>query len=94
MIDVTLIGLRLVELVQSGCKSCNLLNWVKMKRKFDSTKTLNAAQLITNRNNVNLEKNLRRLQSAPQYIHRLGLDAELVSHTGCVNCLEWSENGQ
>lgn len=67
-----------------------------MKRKFDSTtKVVNAAQLISKRTNVSLEKTLRdRLQSAPQYIHRLGLDAELVSHTGCVNCLEWSENGK
>lgn len=66
-----------------------------MKRKFDSTKVVNAAQLINNRNNVSLEKMLRaRLQSAPQFIHRLGLEKEMVGHTGCVNCLEWSENGQ
>ncbi|XP_057690774.1 WD and tetratricopeptide repeats protein 1 isoform X1 [Corythoichthys intestinalis] len=27
------------------------------------------------------------------FIKRLGLEAELQGHTGCVNCLEWNENG-
>lgn len=66
-----------------------------MKRKFDATKIVNAADLINHRTNVSLEKTLRdRLKTAPQYIHRLGLEKELVGHRGCVNCLEWSENGQ
>lgn len=67
-----------------------------MKRKFEnSTRVINAAQLINNRTNVSLEQTLRdKLQSAPQFIHRLGLEKELVGHHGCVNCLEWSENGK
>ncbi|XP_051922653.1 WD and tetratricopeptide repeats protein 1 isoform X1 [Hippocampus zosterae] len=27
------------------------------------------------------------------FIKRLGLEAELQGHTGCVNCLEWNEHG-
>uniref|UniRef100_A0A8D2J3B8 WD and tetratricopeptide repeats 1 n=1 Tax=Varanus komodoensis TaxID=61221 RepID=A0A8D2J3B8_VARKO len=27
------------------------------------------------------------------FIQRLGLEAELQGHTGCVNCLEWNEKG-
>ncbi|CAG00028.1 unnamed protein product [Tetraodon nigroviridis] len=27
------------------------------------------------------------------FIRRLGLEAELQGHTGCVNCLEWNEQG-
>ncbi|KAF3839966.1 hypothetical protein F7725_018683 [Dissostichus mawsoni] len=27
------------------------------------------------------------------FIKRLGLEAELQGHTGCVNCLEWNESG-
>ncbi|MCJ8750412.1 hypothetical protein PDJAM_G00264530, partial [Pangasius djambal] len=26
-------------------------------------------------------------------IKRLGLEAELQGHSGCVNCLEWNEKG-
>ncbi|XP_076163678.1 WD and tetratricopeptide repeats 1 [Ptiloglossa arizonensis] len=36
----------------------------------------------------------RRLQVTESLISRLGLEKELVGHAGCVNCLEWNENGQ
>lgn len=64
-----------------------------MKRKFE--RVVNSAHLINNRSTLGWEKALRdTLRSAPQYIHRLGLETELVGHTGCVNTIEWSENGQ
>lgn len=28
------------------------------------------------------------------FIRRLGLEAELQGHSGCVNCLEWNEKGE
>lgn len=28
------------------------------------------------------------------FIKRLGLEAELQGHSGCVNCLEWNERGE
>lgn len=60
-----------------------------------SRKVVNVAQLITQRNNIGIERTVRnKLQSAPQFIHRLGLEAELNGHTGCVNCIEWSDNVQ
>ncbi|XP_025099110.1 WD and tetratricopeptide repeats protein 1-like [Pomacea canaliculata] len=35
----------------------------------------------------------RVLQVTPALISRLGLEAELDGHQGCVNCLEWNETG-
>jgi len=35
----------------------------------------------------------RELQVNDSFMRRLGLDAELQGHTGCVNCLEWNEKG-
>ncbi|KAK3596933.1 hypothetical protein CHS0354_002500 [Potamilus streckersoni] len=35
----------------------------------------------------------RNLQVTPHLISRLGLEAELEGHQGCVNCLEWNEKG-
>ncbi|EAT49000.1 AAEL000008-PA, partial [Aedes aegypti] len=35
-----------------------------------------------------------RLKTAPQFIDKIELEAELKGHNGCVNCLEWSTNGR
>lgn len=35
----------------------------------------------------------QRFQFSDNFIRRLGLEAELEGHHGCVNCLEWSPNG-
>lgn len=66
-----------------------------MKRTYVYSKSLNTAQLISNRSYYSIETLIRnRLQAAPQFIDRLELEATLEGHNGCVNCLEWSENGQ
>ncbi|XP_041096542.1 WD and tetratricopeptide repeats protein 1 [Polyodon spathula] len=43
------------------------------------------------------EKGMLRFQRhyhvTDPFIKRLGLEAELQGHTGCVNCLEWNEKG-
>ncbi|XP_054012474.1 WD and tetratricopeptide repeats protein 1-like [Hylaeus anthracinus] len=36
----------------------------------------------------------QKLHVTESLIARLGLEKELVGHTGCVNCLEWNESGQ
>lgn len=36
----------------------------------------------------------QKLQVTDNLISRLGLEKELNGHSGCVNCLEWNENGQ
>lgn len=35
-----------------------------------------------------------RLKAAPQFVSNLDVEAKLEGHNGCVNCLEWSSNGQ
>ncbi|XP_066285635.1 WD and tetratricopeptide repeats protein 1-like [Branchiostoma lanceolatum] len=35
----------------------------------------------------------RSLQVCPPWVQRMGLEAELSGHSGCVNCLEWNEQG-
>lgn len=35
----------------------------------------------------------RKLHVTDQMVARLGLEAELEGHNGCVNCLEWNERG-
>lgn len=66
-----------------------------MKRTHIYSKSLNTAQLISNRSYYSIETLIRnRLQAAPQFIDRLELEATLEGHNGCVNCLEWSEDGQ
>uniref|UniRef100_A0AAZ3PHM4 WD and tetratricopeptide repeats protein 1 n=1 Tax=Oncorhynchus tshawytscha TaxID=74940 RepID=A0AAZ3PHM4_ONCTS len=50
-------------------------------------------------NNSEMQSDKRALGFQRQYhvtdpfISRLGLEAELQGHTGCVNCLEWNEQG-
>ncbi|XP_032828787.1 WD and tetratricopeptide repeats protein 1 isoform X1 [Petromyzon marinus] len=36
----------------------------------------------------------RRQHVTDAMVRRLGLEAELQGHTGCVNCLEWNEKGE
>lgn len=33
-------------------------------------------------------------QVTSEFIERLGLDKQLVAHDGCVNCVQWSEDGE
>ena len=35
----------------------------------------------------------RRYQVTPSSIERLGLETQLEGHRGCVNCLQWSMDG-
>lgn len=66
-----------------------------MKRKYGNGKVVNAAILLSDRTNFDLESTVRqKLQTAPQFIKRLELETELKGHNGCVNCLEWSDNGK
>lgn len=37
---------------------------------------------------------LQKLHVTENLISRLGLEKELIGHSGCVNCLEWNESGQ
>lgn len=39
-------------------------------------------------------KILQKLHVTENLISRLGLEKELIGHSGCVNCLEWNESGQ
>ncbi|XP_075551890.1 WD and tetratricopeptide repeats 1 [Dermacentor variabilis] len=36
----------------------------------------------------------RKLQVTEELVARLGLEAELEGHAGCVNCLEWNQKGE
>ena len=36
----------------------------------------------------------RHHQVTQEFINRLGLEKQLSGHDGCVNCIQWSENGQ
>lgn len=66
-----------------------------MKRTYIYSKSLNTAQLISDRSYYSIETLIRnRLHAASQFIDRLELEATLEGHSGCVNCLEWSDNGQ
>lgn len=35
-----------------------------------------------------------RLQTAPHLMDRIELEVILEGHNGCVNCLEWSDDGR
>lgn len=68
-----------------------------MKRRYfnPGKKNINVAQLMTDRKFYDIETLIRnRLQCASQFVKRLELDAILEGHMGCVNCLEWTTNGQ
>lgn len=66
-----------------------------MKRTYNYPKSLNTAQLLSDRSYYSIETLIKnRLHTAPQFIERLELEATLEGHNGCVNCIEWSEDGQ
>lgn len=66
-----------------------------MRRKFCYPKFVNTTQLVHDRGYYDIEAIIKnRQQIAPQFIRRLELDTELQGHSGCVNCLEWSDNGR
>lgn len=57
--------------------------------------TRNFAMVQNYRPYYNIETLVRnRLKAAPQFLQNLDVEAKLKGHTGCVNCLEWSSNGQ
>uniref|UniRef100_A0A182R0J6 WD and tetratricopeptide repeats protein 1 n=1 Tax=Anopheles farauti TaxID=69004 RepID=A0A182R0J6_9DIPT len=54
----------------------------------------NVAKILTQRDYWDVEHVLRsRLKTAAQFVDNIDLEAELRGHTGCVNCLQWSDNG-
>lgn len=66
-----------------------------MKRTYIYSKSLNTAQLISDRSYYSIETLIRnKLHAAPQFINTLELEATLEGHNGCVNCIEWSESGR
>ncbi|ETN62216.1 wd and tetratricopeptide repeat protein [Anopheles darlingi] len=65
-----------------------------MKRKQQYGCVTNVTQMLTDRAYGDVEYVLRnRLRTAPQFVDNIELETELKGHNGCVNCLEWSENG-
>ncbi|XP_050084716.1 WD and tetratricopeptide repeats protein 1 [Anopheles aquasalis] len=65
-----------------------------MKRKQQYGSVTNVTQMLTDRAYWDVEYVLRnRLRTAPQFVDNIELETELKGHNGCVNCLEWSENG-
>lgn len=66
-----------------------------MKRKHHYSYATNVAQILLDRNYGDMEHIVRnRLKTAPPFIDKIELEAELKGHNGCVNCLEWSEDGR
>lgn len=66
-----------------------------MKRKHHYSSVTNVAQILLDRNYGDIEHIVRnRLRTAPQFIDKIELEAELKGHNGCVNCLEWSDDGR
>lgn len=57
--------------------------------------TRNIVLLQNDRPYYNIETLIQnRLKAALQFIQNLDIEAKLEGHMGCVNCLEWSSNGQ
>lgn len=55
----------------------------------------NLTKLIFDRQISDIEQIIRnRLHATKEFIERLELEKELVGHSGCVNCLEWSSDGR
>lgn len=66
-----------------------------MKRRFNYSKPRNTTQLINERCFNDIELIIKnRLQTAPQFIENLELEAVLKGHSGCVNSLQFSDNGK
>nr|CAD7444127.1 unnamed protein product [Timema bartmani] len=58
--------------------SCNIVQLVKQREIKDCT-------------SYRLQQGLHVTED---YVKRLGLEKELEGHNGCVNCLEWSQDGR
>lgn len=56
---------------------------------------LNITQVLRARSVGDVDERFvqRRLQTSRGIMGRLELESELIGHTGCVNCIEWSEDG-
>lgn len=67
-----------------------------MRRRDPIHDRFNIARLLQlrERNDITEYFARNRLQTAKSLMQRLELETELEHHTGCVNCLEWSEDGQ
>lgn len=71
-----------------------------MKRKHHYTSATNVAQILADRGNNggggagNDLVFRNRLRSSGNFIDMIELEAELKGHMGCVNCLEWSDDGR
>ncbi|XP_055548241.1 WD and tetratricopeptide repeats protein 1 [Wyeomyia smithii] len=66
-----------------------------MKRKYHYPNVTNVTQILVDRNYSDIEQIVKnRLKTAPQFVDKIELEAELKGHNGCVNCLEWSEDGR
>uniref|UniRef100_A0A182P8N9 WD and tetratricopeptide repeats protein 1 n=1 Tax=Anopheles epiroticus TaxID=199890 RepID=A0A182P8N9_9DIPT len=68
---------------------------MNMKPKQPYGNARNVTKILTSRPYWDMEHVLRnRLRTAPQFVDSIELEAELRGHNGCVNCLQWSDNGQ
>uniref|UniRef100_A0A182SYI2 WD_REPEATS_REGION domain-containing protein n=1 Tax=Anopheles maculatus TaxID=74869 RepID=A0A182SYI2_9DIPT len=68
---------------------------MNMKPKQPYGNSTNVTKILTGRSYWDMEHVLRkRLRTAPQFVDNIELEAELRGHNGCVNCLQWSDNGQ
>lgn len=57
--------------------------------------TRNVISVLNDRSYYDIEQLVKsRMKAAPQFIQNLDVEAKLEGHNGCVNCLEWSANGQ
>uniref|UniRef100_A0A182JVP5 WD and tetratricopeptide repeats protein 1 n=1 Tax=Anopheles christyi TaxID=43041 RepID=A0A182JVP5_9DIPT len=67
---------------------------MNMKPKQPYGNATNVTKILTSRPYWDMEHVLRnRLRTAPQFVDNIELEAELRGHNGCVNCLQWSDNG-
>uniref|UniRef100_A0A182J123 WD and tetratricopeptide repeats protein 1 n=1 Tax=Anopheles atroparvus TaxID=41427 RepID=A0A182J123_ANOAO len=66
-----------------------------MKRKQRYGYVTNVTKMLSDRSYWDVEHVLRnRLRAAPQFVESIELETELKGHHGCVNCLQWSDNGR
>ncbi|XP_058129120.1 WD and tetratricopeptide repeats protein 1-like [Anopheles ziemanni] len=65
-----------------------------MKRKQQYGSVTNVTKMLSDRSYWDVESILRnRLRAAPQFVDFIDLETELKGHNGCVNCLQWSDDG-
>lgn len=62
---------------------------------YPDGRNVNITRLLIDRQYRDIEQILKsRLQTARPFVQRLELETELLGHSGCVNCLEWSSDGR